>query len=511
MNLILRRIFYFLIIIMMVGGTWMSAVGQTIVFAPIQPQDKNTMEFEIIGKLAGSYLVYKHNGQKHWLSRYDNQMQPIEMQPLDFLPEKLINIDFIRTGQTITAVFQEQRNNQVFCAAVKMQANGMQIGSINYLDTAQIGYFANNRIFGLSVSDDKSKWLIYRKQTRNQELVLSGKLFDTSLQLLDAFKYGDDFESRRDELTELSVSNQGLVLFCREKRKYSGDHFNKTILYWHHPKEAGFGAADLPMQGWFSMGAFVKIDNVNQQALITSFYLSERDDQPTGLYCLRFDLNQRQLGQSRFNELTTDQSNRLKNENNRRNTWNALIPNNMLLRKNGSFLLLMESFFTQTLNNNAWNQNGNMFNNPGMMPMNDIGFFNPYYNMYRPWGFNNNAQTRYFYNDILAFSVDSLLQMEWTTELNKSQMDVDNDHFLSFGFLNSGSALHFFYLNPDRQKSALLHQGLSLDGIFQLQPTFYGLEENYLFMPRLAKQVGARQLLVPFQCKGKIGFARIDL
>jgi hypothetical protein len=210
--------------------------------------------------------------------------------------------------------------------------------------------------------------------------------------------------------------------------------------------------------------------------------------------------------------LTADQSNRLKNENNRRNTWSTLLPNNMLLRKNGSFLLLMESFFTQTQNNNAWNQNGFMFNNPGMMmPMNDIGFFNPYYNMYRPSGFNNNVQTRYFYNDIMAFSVDSSLQMEWTTELNKSQMDVDNDHFLSFGFLNSGSALHFFYLNPERQKSALLHQGLSLDGIIQLQPTFYGLEENYLFMPRLAKQVGARQLLVPFQCKGKIGFARIDL
>ena len=507
----LYRLYALLISIMIVMGTWQSVSGQQINFAPIQPQDKSNIEFEIIGKVSGAYLVYKHNGVKHWLCRYDNQMQLTETVALDFLPDKLFNIDFIRTGQTITAVFQEQKNNQVFCGAAKMMANGRLLGSVNYLDTAQIGFFANNRIYGLSVSEDKSKWLIYRKQTRSEELELRGKLFDTSLQLIDAFVYGDDMQNKRDNLTEPIVSNQGLILFCREKRKYAGDHFYKTTLFWHRPTETGFGAADLPQQDWYTMGAFIKIDHTNRKAIITSFYLAERDDQPRGLFCIRFDLNQCQLGQSRFNELTEDQTNRLKNENNRRNTWKSLLPNQLLVRKDGSFLLLTESFFTQTWNNNAWNQNNGLFNNPGMFPMNDVGFYNPYYNMYRPWGFNNNPQTRYYYNDILVLSVDSLLQLEWTTELNKSQMDVDNDHFLSFGFLNSGSALHFFYLNPDRQKFALLHQGLSPDGIFQLQPTFYGPEENYFFMPRLAKQVGARQLMIPFQCRGKIGFARIDL
>jgi hypothetical protein len=506
-----HRSSFLLIVIMMLIGFRQVVSGQQITFAPIQSQDKSNMEFEIIGKVSGNYLVYKHYSQKHWLCRYDNQMQLTETVSLDFLPDKLFNIDFIRTGQTITAVFQEQKNNQVYCGAAKLMANGTLLGSIIYLDTAQIGYFANNRIFGLSVCEDKTKWLIYRKQTRNDEMELRGKLFDTSIQLMDAFVYGDDFENRRDNLTEPIVTNQGLILFCREKRKYTGDHFNKTTLYWHRPNENGFGAADLPLQDWYTMGAFIKIDHTNRKAVITSFYLAERDDKPRGLFCLRFDLTHCELGQSRFNELTEDQTNQLKNENNQRNTWKSLLPNQLLVRKDGSFLLLTESFFTQTWNNNAWNQNNFMFNNPGMVPMNDVGFFNPYYNMYRPWGFNNNQQTRYYYNDILALSVDSLLQLEWTTELNKSQMDIDNDHYLSFGFLNSGSALHFFYLNPDRQKSAILHQGLSSDGIFQLQPTFYGPEENYFFMPRLSKQVGVRQLLVPFQFRGKIGFARIDL
>jgi hypothetical protein len=485
--------------------------SQSIQFASIQAQDKSNIEFEIIGKQAGSYLIYKNISKKHCLSSYDSKMQHIESVPLNFLPEKLFNIDFVKTANNIIAVFQEQKNNQVYCGAVRMDAKGVQLGAVVYLDTAQIGYFANNRIYSLAVSEDKTKCLIYRKQIRNDEVEMNAKIFDTALSVLDAFEYEDLYANRKDEITALSISNEGTVLFCHEYRKYAGDHFNRTTLLWHRLGENGVNTSDLPLQAFFTMGAYIKIDNYNKRAMITTFYLGEKDDQPRGLFCLRFDLNLCQLGQSRFNELTGDLAAQLKSDNNRRSTWKSLLPNQLLFRKDGSFLMLSESFFTQTWNgNNGWNQNG-FLSNPMMNPYNDFGFYNPYYSNYRPWGFNNNPQTRFYYNDIISLSVDSLLQLEWTTSLNKSQMDVDNDHFLSFGFLNAGAALHFFYLNPEKQKSALLHQGLTPDGIFQNQPTFFGAEERYSFMPRLSKQVGARQLLIPFQYQGKIGFARIDL
>ena len=69
--------------------------AQNVLFSEIQKKDNKNIKFEILGKIEGHYLVYKNISRTHFLSTYDAQMQLIETNALDFLPESIFDIDFI--------------------------------------------------------------------------------------------------------------------------------------------------------------------------------------------------------------------------------------------------------------------------------------------------------------------------------------------------------------------------------------------------------------------------------
>jgi len=48
------------------------------------------------------------------------------------------------------------------------------------------------------------------------------------------------------------------------------------------------------------------------------------------------------------------------------------------------------------------------------------------------------------------------------------------------------------------------------DGTTKRNPTLRTYERGYQFMPRFAKQVGARQVIVPSTYRNRICFAKID-
>ena len=65
-----------------------SAVAQQVTYSDYEKEDSRDINFEIIGKMNGNFLVYKNIRWKHKLSIYDNEMNTIETIRLDFIPEK---------------------------------------------------------------------------------------------------------------------------------------------------------------------------------------------------------------------------------------------------------------------------------------------------------------------------------------------------------------------------------------------------------------------------------------
>jgi hypothetical protein len=183
---------------------------------------------------------------------------------------------------------------------------------------------------------------------------------------------------------------------------------------------------------------------------------------------------------------------------------------NVIVKKDGGFLITAEDFSTQTTSNslNSWNR-WDYLNNYYYSPYSSY-YYNPYSGYYRPFNSFGRQNTRYYYSNILLLSADKTGKIEWHKVIHKEQFDDDNDNFLSFSTMNKGGELHFLFNDDKNRNQIIANQSLSPSGQITRNPTLKSQERGYQFMTRLSKQVGASQLIVPCIYNGHVCFAKID-
>ena len=149
----------FLFIIFCLGG-----FSQKIVYSEPDRTDSRRMDFELIGKIAGNFLIYKDIGSKISITAYDNDMKEVSKSSHEYLPdERMINVDFFPYSDFAYMIYQYQKRNVVYCKAVKINGNGEKASEIITLDTSQIGFAANNKIYSAITSEDKHKSMLLIK------------------------------------------------------------------------------------------------------------------------------------------------------------------------------------------------------------------------------------------------------------------------------------------------------------------------------------------------------------
>jgi hypothetical protein len=124
--------------------------------------------------------------------------------------------------------------------------------------------------------------------------------------------------------------------------------------------------------------------------------------------------------------------------------------------------------------------------------------------------FSNQQSTRYYYNNILILSIDKFGREEWSRVIHKDQFDDDNDNYLSYSTMTSGGEIHFLF-NTNNKNQIIADNSITPYGEIHRNPTLKSLEKGYEFMPRLSKQITARQIIVPCTYRGNICFAKVDL
>ncbi len=98
----------------------------------------------------------------------------------------------------------------------------------------------------------------------------------------------------------------------------------------------------------------------------------------------------------------------------------------------------------------------------------------------------------------------------WSNVVHKEQFDDDSDNLLSYQVYNSGGELHFLFNELQRKTQLLTDQSIFPDGKLVRNPTLKGQDRGYDFLPRFAKQVSAKQMIVPCTFRNYICFAKID-
>ncbi|RZL12618.1 MAG: hypothetical protein EOO89_19285, partial [Pedobacter sp.] len=417
--------------------------AQHITFSDHRTDESSDINFEIIGKQGSNYLVYKNIRWKHVMGVYDEQMKLVSNDRMKFMPEKTFNVDFISYPDFFFMIYQYQKGNVIYCKGVKMGNDGIALSEPFHVDTSRIGAFADKRIYTVTASEDKNHILIYKMMRKGDELTLVPKVFNSSMELTDSTRHILSFNERRDVYGELSINNDGTFLFIHEKKKGNQDNVWQLNVLLHPIKQDSLSQVSIPLGDKFIDEVLIKIDNKNKNYILNSLFCNALRGNITGLFTAGMSWEHFRDPATAFNYFPDSLRSKMNNEGQYSTAFNNLYLRNVILKLGGGFIINLEDFSMRTTGNAFGRNRYDYLYNYPYGGYGDYYYYNPsYYNYYRPFYNRNYTTTYYYYDNILAVSIDNNFGVEWNTLLVKKQGDVETDNFLSFSNKSLGP-LHF--------------------------------------------------------------------
>ena len=489
----------------------LKAGAQKVFYSEPDKNDIRQTNFEIVGKINGNILIYKSLREVHSMSIYDLEMKEKERVKLNFLPGRIINADFLAYPDFCYLFYQYQRKSIIYIMAAKLNSTGKIIGEPIVMDTTTINFWASNKLYNVITSEDKQHILVFKINSRNERShVVTTSLFNKEMKLLEKNVIPVTMPQRNDFLTEFGVDNEGNVVFARAIRNQPYDNINQLFMLVKKKGTNQLIEHEVDLKNFFLDDIKIKVDNFNKKYLASSFYTKTRNGNIEGLYTAIWDValnTPKAISTVAFDERIRNDA---KGENSLRSAFNTFFINNIIVRKDGGFLIATESFYT-TGRSSGFNRGDYLYGSPFMRPS-DYYMFSPYSFSYPWWRWNNfNQITRYHAQNVAVFSFDSSANLSWNNVINKMQYDDESDAFIGYQMLNTGDQLHFLFNQQDKRLQLLSSQSISPAGEISRSPTLRNLDKGYDFMPRYGKQVGSRQIIFPCLYRNFLCFARLDL
>ncbi len=499
------------------AATITTANAQTIVYSEIEKSDTRNANFEILGKFGENFLIYKNINRRQDVTIYNNDMTIREIVKLDFVSDKTSNINFVTYPDHFLMIWQFQRNNTIYCKAANMDGAGNIIGNVKDVDTTKVGLFSTTPSYDVTWSEDKKKILMYKVHSRNDEYHVALKILNDSLTTLDSTRFSASFNDRREAFGDIQIDNDGTILFTKERQNSRPEYINALELNFRKLFQTGYSTTAITLEKeQLIEDARVKIDNLNRQYLINAFAYKKNNGNVRGIFTALVVRDSFALTKTAINMFDDSLIVKLSGRPDYRTAFDNFFMRNIILKKDGGFIIAAEEYYKQR-------RYGGAFDN-GYGP---YGYFNPYnryyssysdyylfnrgyYGYYRPYDYNNSRDIIYNYDDIISFSFTKDLKLQWNSIINKTTSDVETDNFLSFSNMNAGAEIHFLFLQKDNNKQIISHHALQPNGEITRYATLKSRENGYYFMPRLARQTGSRQMIVPCVVRNNIAFAKID-
>ncbi len=484
--------------------------AQQITFSEPLKEDSRDMNFDVIGKMKGNVIVFKNLRWKYALNIYNDSMQLKDKLELDFIPGKTFNVDFIAYPDFFYLIYQYQKKGLLYCMAVKMDANGKKINEPIQLDTTQIGVLGDNKIYSTINSDDKKKIILFKIQKRDNRVEFVTLLFDDQLLLKHTSRLYFDYNDRNDALSDFLLDNEGNFIFASSLKNNSRDNLSTLSLVIKKPLEDSFRIKKLNLDKTYLDEVKIKVDNVNNRYVLNSLFYKERNGNIEGLYSYIWDANADSSVAKVFSFFDEELKSMAKSSGNSKYAFNDFFIRNVILKRDGSYILMAEDYSSQSTGSNNWNRSDYLYGSPFLSPYSYYQYYPSYGGYYRPFNNFGNQSIRYYYENVLVISVDQNAKPSWTNVIHKQQFSDDTDNYLSFNTFITGSEIHFLFNDISKREKLLSDNIITADGSTKRSPTIKTFEKGYEFMPRFAKQTGFRQVILPCSYRGLICFAKID-
>lgn len=446
-------------------------------------------DFDLVGRLGDKIYAYKASSEGYFLNAYNDSMRLTSIIALDFFPRKVSATQFFISGNNIVVFYRSEEKNNIVQYAALLDENARLLQKPKPIDSikkAWIGESGNINV--IESSADKSKFCIARFKNNSVIKEMDIHLLDNSLNNLYERKFAinndQDLSAR-----QLEVSNAGRVYFLAEANNRYANKLASIVLWRMDAASNTFIQSDIAANvGKFPSGAHIKLDRQQDVCYIAAFYSARKYGNIEGMFYGKFSADNQEP--DFFHYVPFDED--LRSEataSNKKKAFDDYSVEDIIIKNNGGILLVAESNTVVTRSS---------YNGP------NIGFYSPFYNMPIDAG-----TVEFDYGDIMTLDADADGKILWRKFIRKEQVSQDDGGtFSSFSLLNSGGSLVFVFNDYLRNNSGVQLAAVDVDGNLQMQKLDTGGDRLDL-IPRLGKQTGNREMIIPYVRKGSIGVVRI--
>jgi hypothetical protein len=504
-----------------------ASFAQSYVLSGVEKTDKSAMQYEIIGKVANQYWIYKKNESVSTIALYNAQMQLIKQNDLAFIPASIRDIQFIKLEDKVTLFYQFQNNTTVYAAAAVLNSEGQLIGQPKVVDTAEnVRPGSNAKVFNLIESDDHTQLKLFSvNTTKANSLKVKVVSLSRQFEIINEATVNVNAKNKKSILSDFALDNKG-NLFCLRNMTQEGAAPAVSLLYL---ATDGSEVVESPIiNSTLLMDDIrVKVDNANGRVILNSFYAVEKKGNIEGIFTYVWDVNTKKEIASNASRFTDALRKQVSAKRNLKYVFDNFYLDKINIQADGSIVAIAEA--ADTYNNRSafsrWDYfYGGPFYNPFMFSFwnRPFGFYpwarfgwgmspfmwNPWMNPYAGYGFNT---VTYKADKIALISIDNQGAVQGVKTIEKKQSDMNVDQFIGYGVLENNNATTFVYQKKEKGLSQFFVNVLGKDGSLTKGTNVVLAEKNYEWIPRSLKQTGENEAIVPYQFKDRIGFAKIQI
>lgn len=484
--------------------------AQQVFFSEPYREDSQNMNFDILGKINGNTVIFKNLRWKYAMNFFNDSMRLVKQAELDYLPGKTFNVDCIAYPDGIWLIYQYQKKGTLYCMAQKLDATGEKVNEPFELDTTHIGSMGDNKIYSTILSDDKKNIVVFKVQRKDDMANFLIKSYNNQMLLQHQSRLSIPYDDHKHSFGDFFVDNDANFVFTNTERKNSRVNANAIFLFKKALAEDSFRQSKLPFDSAYIDEVRMKVDNMNKRYIISSFYYGEKSGYIEGIYNCIWDANGDSTYASLFTEFNEELRAVAKSSGSNKSAFDDFFLKNIVLKRDGSFIITAEDQTSQTSGVNNFNRYNYLYGSPYFSPYDYYAYSPSYYGYYRPFNSFSNQGIRYYNDNILVLSISKTGIPEWSNIIHKQQYADDNDNYLSFTLFNTSGEIHFLYNDILKRDKLLSDNVVTAGGAVKRSPTLRTYEKGFEFMPKYAKQVGARQVIIPCTYRGQICFAKVD-
>ena len=496
-------------------------VAQQISFTDVSKANIVGTVFNVLGNVGGNLLIYQQEGFRNFMYIYESNMSIKEKVKMDFMPAETFSSDFVVYPDSFIVIYQFKKKDVIYCMAATLNdmaqlmkppvlLGGTQVMSSNNnkyfnIESTAGGVYANNKIYSVIKSDNDQKILVFKITGDDEQLNFETLLLNAQLTPVNRTIQSLAYDEKINALSNFFLDNAGNLVFT-ESTKSEKESITSVQLVTKNAMEDSFTLNELPLGKFFVDGVKVKIDNLTNRYIINSFYYNNDRINIKGIYSCIWDIK-RDSTYTNFVPLADSIRDEVAVKRNFTTAFNNFFITEVLLKKDGGYLLVAESRRGINIGWNRWdylfNQSKRLRSFPGLYDgvNSNFGYF-PYYDN---WVGGNT----FHYDNILLLSINNSSLIEWSKVIHKEQLYSEDGSFLSYAAFSTGGDVHFVF-NADKRNKLLIDNVIDTNGSLTRNPSLKGNEKGYEFMVRLAKQTGARHIIVPCRYHQWICFAKIE-